>query len=125
MLIFGYYAIACEEFHKIQSLEEVDGTQGLVWFDAQSDAMYELSHHCLANHVPYAVRIENIKGLLIYAALNAKYVIVQKSPEKYQKIAEEYLLDTKILCIIEEIEEIEEIAKMGVDGVILAQHLLK
>lgn len=123
MIIIGYYAIASEKFSKIENLQDIDATQGLVWFDSSDDKMHSLSRHCLQNTIPYAVKIDNIKDLLIYAGLGAKYVMLQKSPEKYQKIAEDYMLDTKILYIIEEIEEIEEIAKMGVDGVIFEQHL--
>lgn len=123
MIIMGYYPIVSESFSKISDIEGIDNTQGLVWFDSSDDKMFFLSRFCLQNNVPYAVKIENIKDLLIYANLKAKYVLLQKSPEKYQKIAETYLLDTKILYIIEEIEEIEEIAKMGIDGVIFEQVL--
>ncbi len=124
MIIIGYDAIAAEKFSKITSLEEIDATQGLVWFEASKDAEHILALHCLQNSLAYAVRITSIKELLIYANLGAKYVILQRSPEQYQKIAETYLLDTKILYVIKSIEEIEELARMGIDGVIFEKVFL-
>ena len=123
MIIIGYYAIASEKFSKVSSLEEMETTQGLVWFESSEDKMHSLSRHCQQNAILYAVKIQNIKELLIYGALGAKYALLHKSPESYQKIAETYLLDIKILYVIEDIEEIEEVAKMGIDGVIFEQIL--
>ncbi|MCE3038953.1 hypothetical protein [Helicobacter anatolicus] len=125
MIIVGYYAIASEKFSKINEIEEIERTEGIVWFDVRDDKMYSLSRHCLQNSVSYAVRIDSVKDLLVYASLGAKYVLLQKAPERYQKIVESYMLDVKILYIIEEIEEIEEIAQMGIDGVIFEQFLEK
>ncbi|WP_104697005.1 MULTISPECIES: hypothetical protein [unclassified Helicobacter] len=123
MIIVGYEPIAFEGFSKIEKKEQIDTTQGLVWFLSQDDKDFSISSFCMQNNVPYAVKIESIKELLIYAKLNAKYVILQDSPKEYQQIVETYLLDTKILYVIEEIEEIEEIAKMGIDGVIFQKVL--
>lgn len=123
MIIIGYDPIMSEKFSKITEIKQIDTTQGLVWFLAKEDKDFSFSLFCKQNNVPYAVKIESIKELLIYAKLDAKYVILQDFPKQYQQIAETYLFDTKILYEIEEIEEIEEIASMGIDGVIFKKVL--
>ncbi|PAF42465.1 hypothetical protein [Helicobacter sp. 11S02596-1] len=125
MIIIGHHGIASPKFQKIRGLEAVPLVQShlMVWFESSDDVGYVLSHHCVENGVKYAIKVDNIKDFVIYAALKPVYIILEKSPEVYQKIAETYLMDSKILYVIEDDSEIEELAKMGIDGVIFRQVL--
>ena len=52
-------------------------------------------------------------------SLRANYIIAQKDLSKeLQKIAENYMYDSKILAIIDSNNEFEEIAKNEIDGII-------
>ncbi|PAF48137.1 hypothetical protein BKH46_02175 [Helicobacter sp. 12S02634-8] len=125
MIIIGHYGIAYPKFRKVSDFTEIAKVENhaIVWFDVCDDKGYVLSHHCLQNRVKYALRVDNVTDFVIYAALKPVYIILEKSPELYQKIAECYLMDTKILYVIQEQGEIEELAKMGIDGVIFRQVL--
>lgn len=127
MIIIGHYGIMCDEFKKISSIDEIATTHNscIVWFESEVDKDYIISHHCMENGVKYAVIIDTIKDFIIYAALKPIYLILEKSPEIYQKIAENYLFDSKVLSVIEEENEIEDLAKIGVDGVIFRKILEK
>lgn len=125
MIIIGHCGLVYDEFKKISSIDEIAKTPNscIVWFESESDKSYIISHHCMENGVKYAVVVDNIKDFVIYAALKPIYIILEKSPEIYQKIAENYLFDSKILSVVEKESEIEDLAKIGIDGVIFKQVL--
>ncbi|PAF48724.1 hypothetical protein BKH41_05520 [Helicobacter sp. 12S02232-10] len=125
MIIIGHRGIAYPKFKKIVGFDGIALTDNssIVWFEANEDKGYVLSHHCIENNIKYALRVDNITDFVIYASLKPLYIILEKSPEVYQKIAETYLMDSKILYVIEDEEEIEQLAKMGIDGVIFREVL--
>lgn len=133
MIIIGHSAIAYPPFTKVSSLKEIAHTQAsqILWFEAtQNKEGYTLANHCCQYQVPYAVMINNITDLLIYAHLQAKYLIVHfkdslQDAIQYQKIIEHYLLDCKLLYPIENDTHIQKVAKCGIDGVIFKQVLGK
>ena len=122
MIIIGYEPIAWEKFSKVLHIDDLETTQGLVWFEANQSSL-EIAKKCQDSHIPFAVCLDTIKDFLIFSALGAKYAIITKHFEHYQKLAENYLLDTKILCLIDSIDEIQEIAELGIDGVIFRRVL--
>ncbi|TLD80140.1 hypothetical protein LS68_007945 [Helicobacter sp. MIT 05-5293] len=133
MTIIGHPAIAYPPFIKVSSLQEIAHTQAaqILWFDpmqCDKDTGYTLANHCCKYQVPYAVRVNNITDLLIYANLQAKYLIVHfedslQDAMQYQKIIEHYLLDCKLLYPIKNDAQIQKVAKCGIDGVIFKQVL--
>ena len=61
----------------------------------------------------------SIKEAIYANSLNAKYIISEKELAKaIQKIADNYMFDSKILAVIETNDEIEEIAQSEIDGII-------
>ncbi len=121
MIIIGYEGIEHERFSHARDVRDLENSQNLVWFDDENPNTLELAKLCKEAGIAYAVRVSSISALLIYAALGAKYAIVGCSKpllQECQKIAEHYLLDTKILAVIEDSAQIEEAARMGIDGVI-------
>lgn len=124
MIIIGHEVIEHEVFTRISSQQELEASSNLVWFDSQIENALELARMCFDNSVTYAVKITSFTDLVVYANLGAKYVIIQHTNvEEFQRIANDYLLDTKILVLIQSTQEIENIARLGIDGVIY-QHIL-
>lgn len=125
MIIIGYVPISHLEFKKISSIEQVAMVDNacVVWFESRDDEDYTLCNHCHQYNIKYAIKVENLTDFILRSCLNPTYVIVEKSPDTYQKIAETYLLDTKILYVVEDKDEIVELAKMGIDGVIFREIL--
>lgn len=120
MIIIGHKAIKYENFIHIKSIEDFSSVSGsdIAYFNDIEDMDFLLAKHADANKIDYAVVIDNILASLIYANLNAKYIIIQRAPEVYQKIFDNYLFDSKILYLIDSEDEIAPLAKIGVDGVI-------
>lgn len=127
MIIIGHKAIGYQRFIKVDSVKQISMTKAneIVWFEVQSDIEYELSTHCKDNNISYAVKINSLREVIIYAALNAKYILIQEkyTAENAQKIADEYFFDSKIIYIINDEGSIENIAMLGIDGVIFDEVL--
>lgn len=126
MIIIGYEDLPCEKFVKIQNLEDIKNTNPneIVWFESKEYST-KFALHCKENNIPYAVKIINIKDLVIYSNLCAKYILISEKylAEQSQKIANEYFFDSKILYIINDEGSIENAAILGIDGVIFNKHL--
>ena len=57
--------------------------------------------------------------------LNVKYIISEKELSiELQKVADNYMYDSKILAVIDSNEELEQVAKLEIDGIIY-RNLLK
>ncbi len=123
MIIIGHKMIKSEEFHRIYHIEDIGKTNHLVWFEEIIEVGLKIARFCQDNEVEYAVKINSITELVLYGALGAKYVIIDGDVIEYQKVANEYLLDTKILALINRVDEIEKIARLGIDGVIFQEVL--
>lgn len=78
------------------------------------------------NHLECAVVVNNIKEAIYCNALNSKYIICdKKSAKQIQKIADNYMFDSRVLAIIDSNEEIEKIALLEIDGAIYSSLLSK
>lgn len=128
MKIIGHLHIPHQDFSKIKTTQDIDHTlpDVMIWWEASQDSDYSLAHFCQKNQIPYAVKIHNLRELLIYSNLDAKYLIASKeSAPLFQSILKEYVLDSLLLCEIEKEDEIEKLALQGVDGVIFESLLTK
>ncbi len=117
MLIFGYPFIDHLPFYEIICFEDLDKTP------SNSIAVFnynpKLLKKCETNGIKTALKIETIKELLFCNALKSDFVITKKSfSDVAQKIANEYLFDTKIIQIVRDDNELEDAAQRGIDGVI-------
>jgi hypothetical protein len=115
-----------EKFYKVKTLEDIKNSpnNSTLVFD-YCDSSLEVFSFCRDNNIPYGVIINNIKELIFVSNLKAKYIftdILQKASQ-FQKIAEEYLLDTKVVYLLKSLDEIEEVAKYGIDAVKLKESL--
>jgi len=113
-----------EKFIKIKSIEDIKNTpnNSTLIFN-YCDSSLEVFNFCKNNNIPYGVHIKNIKELIFISNLNSKYAFADnlENAKLFQKIANEYLLDTKIILLIDSFEEIEKVALLGIDGVKLKE----
>ncbi len=122
MLIFGHPFIKYLPFYEIISIETLKNTpsNSTVIFDFDID----LLKYCKKNNIKSALRIKNIKELMFANALECNFIIANKEfATIFQKIANEYMFDTKILLFCKTDEDLEWAALQGIDGVIFQESI--
>ncbi len=117
MILIGDKLVPFEEIFNISNIEDIKTTK------ANSTIAFgyneEIMKYSFENDLNSAIIVNSIKESIYANALNAKYIIASKNLAKdIQKIAENYMFDSKVLAVIESNEEIEEIASYEIDGVI-------
>jgi len=120
VIIIGDKYIPYENISKIDNIKDIKSTKPniVVWFYFDKDIM----QYCMQNDINYAVVTTSIKESVYSNSLNAKYIISPNNIlEPIQKIAENYMFDSKILAVIKNENEIEDIAIKQIDGVIFKQ----
>jgi len=109
-----------EEFFEVKTLEEIKNSpaNSTLVFE-YCDSSLELYSFCNRNSIPYAVKISDIKELIFCSNLGAKYVFCDKinNAKDFQKIADNYLLDTKIVMLIDSLDEIPSVVQYTIDAV--------
>lgn len=126
MIIIGHPLLDSERFQAVSDVAEVaqSAPNSVVWFLFPDDSV--LPGYCRENRVPFAVECRDARELLIAYNWRAKYILCQEAQAaEFQKIAETYLFDSKILMIIEKEQGIEVALRLEVDGVVLSNHLLR
>ncbi len=114
-----------EKFVNAKTLEDIKNSpsNSTLIFDycESSLSIYEF---CKNNNIPYGVIINNIKELIFVSNLKAKYIFTDnlENAKIFQKIANEYLMDTKIILLIKSFDKIKEIVLYGIDGVKLKEN---
>ncbi|WP_321315605.1 hypothetical protein [Halarcobacter sp.] len=112
---------ACFFIDSIMDIEHTEPNSTLIFNYDENLLLY-----CRKNHISCAVVISSIKEAIYCNALNSKYIICdRKIAKNIQKIAENYMFDSKILAIIESDDEIEKIALSEIDGAIYSYLLNK
>ncbi len=109
-----------EEFYEVNTLEDIKNSpNNATLIFKYCDSSIELYNFCKINNIPYAVHIFNIKELIFCANLGAKYVFCDtiKQAKHFQKIVDNYLLDTKIVLLTDSLDKIEEASKYTIDAI--------
>ncbi|MEA2019247.1 MAG: hypothetical protein U9N59_12435 [Campylobacterota bacterium] len=117
MILIGDKNIRYENIEKIDSISDISSTKpnSTVLFNFDM----ELLKYTQSNEINSAVIVNNIKEIIYSSSLNARYIIVSQELSKIaQKIADNYMLDSKILVIINSEDEMEQNAIDEIDGVI-------
>jgi len=117
MILIGDENIKYEEIEKINAISDIQSTSSnstvLYSFD------FEILRYTQENNIASAVITKNLQEVIYASSFDVKYIIVTKGIAKAaQNIANNYMLDSKILAIIETSEEIVENAIHEIDGVI-------
>ena len=124
MIILGDKLIPFEDIFVIDSIEDIKNTK------ANSTLIFtydeKLLKYCFENSLNFAVLANSIKEAIYSNSLGAKYIICSKILSKeIQKIAENYMYDSKVLAIITSNDEFEEITESQIDGVIYKELISK
>lgn len=117
MIIIGDKLVPFEDIQYIQNAENIKDTK------ANSTIIFNYDEkvlkYCYENELSLAVIVTSIKEAIYCNSLNVKYIISEKELAKeIQKIADNYMYDSKNLAIIDSNEEFEEIVENEIDGVI-------
>jgi len=124
MILLGDEHIEFECIVKVSSIEDIKNTppNSTVAFSFDMDILKYTNQ----NEINCAIKVDSIKELIYANLLNAKYIIPNKSILKdSQKIADNYMFDSKVLALINEADEIEKLALDGIDGAIYEKLLNK
>lgn len=117
MLILGDKLVPFEDMIFINSIEDIKSTKpnSTLIFNYDETLLKYVSKNSLS----CAVIVTSIKEAIYANSLNAKYIISKKNlAKKIQKIADNYMFDSKNLAIIKSNDEFERIVKNEIDGVI-------
>lgn len=117
MILLGDEIIPYENIEKIKNIQEINDTKpnSTLLFTYDMD----LIKHCQNNSLEFAVIVKDIMELIYTSQFDAKYLICDKNfALSAQKIAENYMFDSKILAIVENSDEIVWIAQNEIDGLI-------
>ena len=117
MILIGDKLVPFENISFILNIEEIKKTKAnstiIFYYDN------EILLYCYENELASAVIVKSIKEAIYSNNLNTKYIISQKELAiELQKIADNYMYDSKILAIIDSNEEFEQVAKCEIDGII-------
>ena len=117
MILIGDKLVPYAEFCNISSITDIQNTEpnSVVSFRYNE----KLLTYCAQNELNFAVVISSLKEAIYANSLNAYYIICDKDlSQSVQKIADNYMFDSKVLAIIDTAEEIEEMAQKEIDGII-------
>lgn len=117
MILIGDENIEYESIEKISASSEIKSTT------SNSTVLYNFDFDILKytqeNTIHSAVIVKNLQEMIYASTFNVRYIIVKKNIAKEaQNIVNNYMLDSKILVIIESSDEIVENAIDEIDGVI-------
>ena len=109
MILIGDNLIPHKEYEFIDSILDIEHTQ------PNSTLVFNYDENLLLytrkNNLSSSLVVSNITEAIYCNALNVKYIICEKKLAKQvQKIAENYMFDSKVLAIIESSDEIEKVA---------------
>lgn len=117
MILIGDKLVPFPEISFISNIEQIISTK------ANSIVLFvydeKLLKYVCDNELPSAVIVKSIKDAIYCNNLNVKYIISEKTlASQIQKIADNYMYDSKNLAIIDSNDEFEEIAINEIDGII-------
>jgi hypothetical protein len=124
MILIGDKNIDCEKIEYIGCIDDIQNTSSnsTLLFDFDIDILKYTSK----NDLNSAVVVSSIKDVIYASSFEAHYIIPQKDILfQTQKIADNYMFDSKILAIIENSDEIEAMALNEIDGVIYKSILVE
>ncbi|WP_120945941.1 hypothetical protein [Helicobacter labacensis] len=127
MLILGHPKIPCPMFKSISEIAQIAQSTNdiIVYFYAHLENACDLAYHCYTQRVKYAVVVSNTYDLALMINFAPTYIIAPAHAQDFQSVANDYLLDSKILMPISAQEEITQALQMRLDGVIFMEWLTR
>jgi hypothetical protein len=117
MILIGDNLVPFENISFISNIEDIKNTKAnsTLLFNYNEDLLL----YCSKNELLSAIIVSSIKEAIYSNNLNAKYIISEKKlAVEIQKIADNYMYDSKNLAIVDSNEDFEQIAKNEIDGII-------
>lgn len=127
MIIIGHRFIPSENFYHVPNIDAISKTppSSCIYLEFCEENL-DTIEHATKNNVTLALGVKNLTELIYASNLLASYIIVEESlASQAQAIANEYLYDAKVLVNIYEESQIQEFAKLGIDGVIFSNSIIK
>ena len=124
MILIGDNLVPYENLSFVDTIADIEYTvpNSTIVFNYDENLLL----YCSKNNIDFAVIVNNLTQVIYCNALNSKYIICEKKLAKIaQKVAENYIFDSKILAIINDSSEIEKIALNEIDGAIYSNLLGK
>ena len=121
MIILGHKFFDNEKLYTISSFEQIKNTptNSTLLLNFQENDILNFIKDLKENSISFALDVQSIKELIFANNFGAKFILLEEFlAVDAQKIANEYLFDSKILVKINSEEEIEKLAHLGIDGVI-------
>jgi len=109
-----------EEFYEAATIDDIKNSpNNATLIFKYCDSSIELYYFCQINNIPYGVFVSDIKELIFCANLGAKYIFCDtiKNAKNFQKIVDDYLLDSKIVLLVDDFDKIEEATHYGIDAI--------
>ncbi len=121
MIIIGHSFVKFRPFYLIKTSNDITNTPSnscvVFEFDEKNVALCE---HCHQSGIQFASICDSIRAVLFANALNASYIICDKVISiKAQKLADNYMFDSKILLYSGDEADIEWAAENEIDGILL------
>ncbi|WP_368030510.1 hypothetical protein [Arcobacter sp. s6] len=117
MILIGDEIVPFGDISFISNIEQISNTK------ANSTVLFTYDEKILKyvydNELSSGVIVKSIKDAIYCNNLNVKYIISEKPlSQQIQKIADNYMYDSKNLAIIDSNDEFEEMARNEIDGII-------
>lgn len=122
MIIIGDKLVPFGNIYRVFKVEDIENTpsNSTIVFDFEEEKLT----FSFKNRINCAVVVSCIKEAIYCNSLGVRYIICEKELAiRVQKVAENYMFDSKVLTIIESSDEIESIALNEIDGVIYKELL--
>ena len=117
MILIGDENVEYETIEKISTINDISTTTPNATVLYNFD--FDILKYTQQNNINSAVIAKNLEEVIYASTFGVRYIVVKKNIVKQaQNIANNYLLDSKILVIIESSSEIVENAIDEIDGVI-------
>jgi hypothetical protein len=117
MIIIGDLLVPFDDVFFINNIDDLKNTKAnsTVIFKYDEDVL----RYCYDNEISTGIIVKSMKEAIYCNCLNTKYIISEKELSiEIQKIADNYMFDSKNLAIIDSNDEFEFIARNEIDGVI-------
>jgi nicotinate-nucleotide pyrophosphorylase len=121
MIILGHKFFEHEKLYTVSSFEQIKNTptNSTLLLNFQETDILNFIKDLKENSISFALEVQSIKELIFANNFGAKFILIEEFLAiDAQKIANEYLFDSKILVKINSEEEIEKFALLGIDGVV-------
>ena len=117
MILIGDNNVECETIEKIESISDIKSTSPNTTVLYNFD--FEMLKYSEQNNIASCVVTKSLQEVIYASSFSVKYIVVEKNISKHaQEIANNYMLDSKILVIIDTNDEIVDHALDEIDGII-------